>query len=91
MVDSNVALASEDLEQIGKLPETVRVDAISTEQAQENVAFLRTQAESWLAVLFNVFSSAGRDYQAMVGDAVSAWIAIADPKVSPYGACRSPI
>lgn len=84
LVDSNVALASEDLERIAKLPETVRLDPIPTELAQENVAFLRTQAESWLAVLFNVFSSAGRDSQAMVGDAVSAWISIADPTVASY-------
>ena len=81
MVDSNVALASEDLEKIAKLPETVRADPISVEEAQANVAFLQTQAESWLAVLFNVFGSVGRDNQIMVGDVVSAWIAIADAKV----------
>ncbi|KAI0630149.1 NUC173-domain-containing protein [Trametes polyzona] len=80
MVDSNVALASGDPDKIAKLPETVRADAISEEEAQANVAFLRTQAESWLAVLFNVFGSVGRDNQGMVGDVVSAWIAIADPK-----------
>lgn len=81
MVDSNVVLASEDPDRIAKLPEAVRADPISTKQAQENVAFLRTQAESWLAVLFNVFGSVGRDNQGMVGDVVSAWIAIADAKV----------
>ncbi len=81
MVDSNVALASEDPEKIAKLPASVRADPISTEEAQANVAFLRTQAESWLAVLFNVFGSVGRDSQGMVGDVVSAWIAIADAKV----------
>ncbi|KAI0644687.1 NUC173-domain-containing protein [Trametes meyenii] len=80
MVDSNVTLASGDPERIAKLPATVRADAISEEEAQRNVAFLRTQAESWLAVLFNVFSSVGRDNQSTVGDVISAWIAIADPK-----------
>ncbi|KAI0674870.1 NUC173-domain-containing protein [Trametes maxima] len=80
MVDSNVTLASGGPERIAKLPATVRADAISEKEAQENVAFLRTQAESWLAVLFNVFSSVGRDNQGTVGDVVSAWIAIADPK-----------
>ncbi|KAI0708959.1 NUC173-domain-containing protein [Cerioporus squamosus] len=80
MVDSNVALASEDPDKIAKLPASVRADPISTEEAQANVAFLRTQAESWLAVLFNVFGSVGRDSQGMVGDVVSAWIAIADAK-----------
>ncbi|RPD59760.1 NUC173-domain-containing protein [Lentinus tigrinus ALCF2SS1-6] len=80
MVDSNVALASEDPEKIAKLPETIRADPISAEEAQANVAFLRTQAESWLAVLFNVFGSVGRDNQGMVGDVISAWIAIADAK-----------
>ena len=81
MVESNVALASEDPDKIERLPETVRADPISTEQAQANVSFLRTQAESWLAVLFNVFGSVGRDNQNMVGDVVSAWISIADAKV----------
>ena len=57
MVESNVALASEDMDQIAKLPETVRADAISAAQAQENVAFLRTQAESWLAVLLRLWWS----------------------------------
>ena len=85
MVESNVALASEDMDQMAKLPETVRADAISAAQAQENVAFLRTQAESWLAVLFNVFSSVGRDNQNMVGDTISAWISIADTKVCGIG------
>ncbi|KAH9859050.1 NUC173-domain-containing protein [Lenzites betulinus] len=80
MVDSNVALASGDPDKVAKLPQTIRVDAISEEDAQANVEFLRTQAESWLAVLFNVFSSVGRDNQGMVGDVVGAWIAIADPK-----------
>ncbi|KAI0332309.1 NUC173-domain-containing protein [Cubamyces sp. BRFM 1775] len=80
MVDSNVALGSGEPEKIAKLPETVRADAISEEEAQANIEFLRTQAESWLAVLFNVFGSVGRDNQGMVGDVISAWIAIADPK-----------
>ncbi|KAI0821663.1 NUC173-domain-containing protein [Trametes gibbosa] len=80
MVDSNVALASGDPDKIAKLPKTIRADAISEVEAQANVDFLRTQAESWLAVLFNIFSSVGRDNQGMVGDVVSAWIAIADPK-----------
>ncbi|KAH9951521.1 ribosomal RNA-processing protein 12 [Amylocystis lapponica] len=74
MVDSNVALASGET---AKLPESVRADALPSEVAAENVASLRTQAESWLAVLFNVFSSVGRDNQGMVGDVVSAWAGIA--------------
>jgi len=74
MVDSNLALASGDM---AKIPESVRGDAISVEEAAANVAFLRSQVESWLAVLFNVFSSVGRDSQGMVGDVISAWAAIA--------------
>lgn len=78
MVDSNAALASGD---VVKLPESVRADAISADEASGNIAFLRTQAESWLAVLFNVFSSVGRDNQGMVGEVVSAWISIAGEQV----------
>lgn len=80
MVDSNVALASGET---AKLPEIVRAGAITAEEAAGNVEFLRSQAESWLAVLFNVFSSVGRDSQGMVGDVVSAWAAIAGEQVRP--------
>ncbi|EJF65237.1 ribosomal RNA-processing protein 12 [Dichomitus squalens LYAD-421 SS1] len=80
MVDSNVALASEDPDRIAKLPESVRTDPITAAEAQANIDFLRSQAESWLAVLFNVFGSVGRDNQHMVGDVISSWIAIADAK-----------
>ncbi|KAF5380415.1 hypothetical protein D9615_004614 [Tricholomella constricta] len=71
MVESNVALASP------KDGETPSPDAISPSEASDNVAVLRTQAESWLAVFFNVFGSVGRDSRGMVGDVISAWASIA--------------
>lgn len=80
MVDSNVALASGDELLLVKLPEAARAAPISQTAAQENLAYLRTQVESWLAVLFNVFSSVGRDSQGPVGDVISTWLAIADGK-----------
>ncbi|GJE94485.1 NUC173 domain-containing protein [Phanerochaete sordida] len=80
MVDSNVALASGDEVLLIKLPEAARAAPISQSAAQENLAFLRTQVESWLAVLFNVFSSVGRDSQGPVGDVISTWLAIAEGK-----------
>ncbi|EJD03307.1 NUC173-domain-containing protein [Fomitiporia mediterranea MF3/22] len=55
-------------------------DSLSTEEAEQNLAFLKSQAESWFAVLFNVFSSVGRNEHAMVGDVISAWAAITDEK-----------
>lgn len=67
-----------------KLPEAARTSPISQSAAQTNVAFLRTQVESWLAVLFNVFGSVGRDSQGPVGDVISAWLAIAEGKVRHY-------
>ena len=88
MVDSNVTLASEDLDKIAKFPESVRVDTISTVEARANIDFLRSQAESWLAVLFNVFGSVGRDNQHIVGEVISSWIAIADAKVRPRSHSR---
>lgn len=75
LVESNLATAAGELE---KLPESVRADVISTEDAETNVVFLRGQAESWLAVLFNVFSSVGRDSQGMVGDVIAVWAGIAN-------------
>ncbi|EKM54256.1 uncharacterized protein PHACADRAFT_257981 [Phanerochaete carnosa HHB-10118-sp] len=80
MVDSNVALASGDELLLVKLPEAARASPISQSVAMKNVAFLRTQVESWLAVFFNVFSSVGRDSQGPVGDVISAWLAIAEGK-----------
>jgi ribosomal RNA-processing protein 12 len=72
MVDSN-AMLSHDSENVTTVPS----DSISAEQASQNMAFLRTQAESWLAVFFNVFGNVGRDGRGMVGDVISAWAAIA--------------
>ena len=81
MVESNVALATREAELLVKLPEAARADTITQEAAAANVAFLKTQCESWLAVLFNVFTSVGRDGQGMVGDVISAWASISDEKV----------
>ncbi|KAL4254252.1 RRP12 family protein [Abortiporus biennis] len=78
--ESNVALSSRDETKMAKLPEAVRADPISQELAAANVAFLRTQVESWLAVLFNVFSTVGRNGQGMVGDAISVWASLAEEK-----------
>jgi ribosomal RNA-processing protein 12 len=82
MVESNVAYASGDENQLNRLPEAARDIPISRETAIANVAFLRTQVESWLAVLFNVFSSVEKNAQGIVADVVGAWVSIADSKVS---------
>ncbi|KIK67172.1 hypothetical protein GYMLUDRAFT_37225 [Collybiopsis luxurians FD-317 M1] len=69
LVDSNVALKN-------SVPDTLNPSNISSEQASKNVAFLCTQAESWLAVLFNVFGSVGRDVRGPVGEVISSWAGI---------------
>jgi ribosomal RNA-processing protein 12 len=81
LVDSNVAIASQDQVLLEKLPASVRADSISPEQAVKNVDFLRSQAESWLAVLFNVFGSVDRESRGMVGEVISAWLGIAGDTV----------
>jgi ribosomal RNA-processing protein 12 len=78
MVDSNLDLLSPD--QI-ESDTPSGANKITADVAAQNVAFLRTQAESWLAVLFNVFGSMGRDGRGMVGDVISAWAAIAEEAV----------
>ncbi|KAI0088037.1 NUC173-domain-containing protein [Irpex rosettiformis] len=80
LVESNIALASGDEEQLKKLPEAARDAPISRKEATANIAFLQTQVESWLAVLFNVFSSSGRDAQGAVADVITVWVSIADAK-----------
>lgn len=63
---------------------------LSSKEAEVNVAFLRTQAESWLAVLFNVFGSVGRDGRGMVGDVISAWASVAGEEVrSEFSLCKT--
>lgn len=81
LAESHIAIAQGDPVQLAKLPETVRADPLPQEIAVENLTFLRAQVESWLAVLFNVFSTAGRNGQQMVADVISAWAIIADEKV----------
>ena len=78
MVDSNVSLASEGDER-EKL--SSHIERISRSAAQENVAFLKTQADSWLAVLFNVFGTVQRDDRGKIGDVVRVWAGIAKPEV----------
>ena len=56
-------------------------EPISEEQVEKNKTFLRSQSESWFAVLFNVFGRVGRDQQGMVGDVIATWASIADEKV----------
>jgi ribosomal RNA-processing protein 12 len=81
LVDSNLAMASQDPSLMEKLPSAALMDSISQDQAENNVVFLRNQAESWLAVLFNVFGSLGRDAQGMVGEVITTWLGIAGETV----------
>lgn len=76
LVESNVALASDDEQNISRFQAAFA--STSREQAQANVAFLRAQVESWLAVLFNVFSAVDRGTRGTVGDVITAWLGIAD-------------
>lgn len=81
LVNSNVAFASQDPLLLDKIPLNVRADGISQKQAVKNVEFLRNQAESWLAVLFNVFGSVNREDRGMVGEVIAAWMSIAGDSV----------
>lgn len=80
MVDSNVSLASGGSES-KEPPLTFHVEHISQSAAEENVTFLKTQADSWLAVLFNVFGTIQRDERGMIGDVIKVWAGIAKPEV----------
>lgn len=54
------------------------------EEVAANLVFLKTQAESWLAVLFNVFGSVSRESKGMVGDVISTWASVADESVGAF-------
>ncbi|KAF7321737.1 rRNA processing protein [Mycena kentingensis (nom. inval.)] len=75
IVDSNIAIASGATD-----PAPTNPNDLTRAQAEESVAYLRTQAESWLAVLFNVFGSVGRDNRGVIGDVISAWAGVAGEK-----------
>lgn len=70
MVDSNVASATPTVDRVASS------NTLSPSEAASNIDYLRTQAESWLAVLFNVFASVSRDGQGVVGDVISSWASI---------------
>lgn len=73
-VESNTAIAA------GK-DEVSNPSFLTPDQATKNIQFLRTQAENWLAVLFNVFSSVNRDARGAMSEVITAWASIADEKV----------
>ncbi|KAK7472658.1 pre-rRNA processing protein [Stygiomarasmius scandens] len=68
IVDSNVTIAVQE--------EIANPAMISADKAARNVDFLRTQAESWLAVFFNVFGSVSRDFRGIVGEVIISWAKI---------------
>jgi ribosomal RNA-processing protein 12 len=81
VVESNVALASHD----GGGTEPLSVTSnLSPEEASANIDFLRTQAESWLAVFFNLFTSINPDSRGMVGDVIKAWASITSQQVRTH-------
>ena len=81
MVDSNVSLASERGENEKSPPTSSHVENISQSAARENVVFLKTQADSWLAVLFNVFGTVECDERGKIGDVIKVWAGIAKAEV----------
>lgn len=77
LVESSLAVSEADPE--NSTESSVAGGSITREEAIQNVAFLKTQVESWLAVFFNVFGSVERESRGFVGDVISAWANIADP------------
>lgn len=73
-MDSNLTISASNTPQTS-------LASLTPQEAAANVAFLRTQVESWLAVLFNVFGSIGRDSRGMIGDVVTTWASIGEEQV----------
>lgn len=76
LIESNKIIASQvDID----MGESSRCDnAITPEQASQNLTFLKTQVESWFAVFFNIFGSVDRDNRGMVGDVIGIWAGLAE-------------
>jgi len=79
MVESNLVLAEASEEEIESASTT-----LTQQEAKDNIAFLKTQVESWLAVFFNVYGSVGRDSRGLIGEVIVAWASIAAPQVRQY-------
>ncbi|KAI0029666.1 NUC173-domain-containing protein [Vararia minispora EC-137] len=77
LADASVALSKPDPAAIARHPALSRPDAPSQNQARRNVELLQSQADSWLAVLFNVFGSVAREARGAVGEVIGAWAEIA--------------
>jgi ribosomal RNA-processing protein 12 len=77
IVDSNKAITEGNFE---KSPTTT----ITIEDAKANLEYLRTQGESWLAVLFNVFGTVDRDSRGMVGDVITSWASVCGEQVRGF-------
>jgi ribosomal RNA-processing protein 12 len=76
LIESNKIIASQVDADMGE--SSTSENTITPEQASQNLAFLKTQVESWFAVFFNVFGSVDRDNRGMVGDVISVWAGLAE-------------
>lgn len=79
---------SEEVEKKQAKPAAVYKSLITVEEAKANISYLNSQTKSWLAVLFNVFTSMEKESRAMVGSVISVWAGIAsEPELA--GAYRN--
>lgn len=78
LVESSLSVSQADLEHSTET--SVVGGSITREEASQNITFLKTQVESWFAVFFNVFGSVERETRGFVGDVISVWANIADPR-----------
>jgi ribosomal RNA-processing protein 12 len=83
LVERNVTLAASSAP-----PETLKVSfGIDPADGRRNIELLKGLATNLLAVLFNVFSKAGRERSGAVLDTVSTYLSILEQKASPT-VCR---
>lgn len=64
----------------------IQTFGIDAETGKKNIALLSGLAPNLLAVMFNVFSKAGKEGRGYVLDGISAYLSILSPKVN-----RSPL
>ena len=65
----------------GDEPERSGQSTVTEEEAKSNLEFLNSQAESWFAVLFNVFDSVEAESRNVIGDVIRSFASIADEEV----------
>jgi ribosomal RNA-processing protein 12 len=80
---SQLVLSTQTILASASSPEELRKQfGVDQEQANENMAYLKTLAKDMTSVLLNIFSKLPREQRGMVADVIGVWTGIMTEKVT---------